>query len=70
MPPKYKQVGTMDTAPDTPKLHKSASTWTRQDLDYLGVDFDYEKFYKIEIPVDNMPPELLAGNLVFASFNL
>ena len=60
----------MDAAPDTPKLHKSASTWTRQDLNYLGVEYQYEKYDEIKIPVDNMPLELVAGNTLLMPSDL
>jgi hypothetical protein len=56
MPQKYKQVSTKDPAPQLFKLNNSASKWTRQDLNLLGVDYQYDKFDAIKTPVEGMPP--------------
>lgn len=43
-----------------PKLNKSASRWTKRDLELLGVEYDYQEF-ESDIGLDNgdMPKELL-----------
>ena len=61
MPPKYKEVSTKDAMPDLLKLGKSASRWGKQDLILLGVDYQYDKFDELKIPVNDMPEELVAG---------
>jgi len=55
----YKEVSTKDAAPEVLKLGTSASKWTTQDLDLLGVDYQYDKFEEIKTPVEGMPPELM-----------
>ena len=62
MAPKYKEVGTKDAAPATLKLSGSASTWKRRDLEYLGVEYLYNEFDEVNIPVGNMPSDLVSGN--------
>ena len=62
MPPKYKEFGTKDAAPATLKLSGSASTWKRRDLEYLGVEYHYNEFDEVNIPVGDMPSDLLNGN--------
>ena len=44
-----------------PKLNQSASRWRKADLDFLGVDYDYENIEDIHIPNVGMPTELAAG---------
>jgi hypothetical protein len=63
MPPKYKKVSTMDAAPEVLKFNQSASKWEKRDLDLLGVDYRYDRFDEITIPVTNMPEELVAGTI-------
>jgi hypothetical protein len=65
MPPKYKEVSTKEASPEVFKLKDSASKWRRRDLDLLGVDYQYDKFDEIKIPVEGMPPELLARTVLF-----
>jgi hypothetical protein len=66
LPPKsvrYREVGTMDSAIDKPKLNKSASKWTKTDLTKLGVDYKYDRFDKIEVGNrGDVPTELVQGN--------
>jgi hypothetical protein len=70
MPPKstlYKEVGTKDPVIDVPALGKSASRWTKKDLNLLGVEYQYDKFDTIGIRVDDneIPPELLNSRHLF-----
>ena len=67
MPPKstlYREFGTKDSLTDVPKVNRSASKWTKADLDLLGVDYQYNVFDDIRIGIEDadMPPELLQGN--------
>ena len=44
-PTQYRVVGTKDpSVEDVPKLHQSASKWTKADLLLLGVDYQYDMF--------------------------
>ena len=70
MPPKsthYKEVGTKDPVADLPALGKSASRWTKRDLDLLGVEYQFDKFDTIDIRLEDseMPTELLNGMHLF-----
>jgi hypothetical protein len=64
MPPKasYKEVGTKDSVAYMPKFNKSASKWTKSDLDLLGVDYQYNAADKIELERVNIPDELSQGH--------
>jgi hypothetical protein len=65
MPPKsaqYREVGTMETAGNVPRLNKSASRWRKADLKLLGVDYDHESCNDIHIPNAGMPAELVQSN--------
>ena len=67
MPPKptlYREVGTSEPAGDGPKINRSASKWKKTDLDLLGVDYRYDVFDDIRIPIEDaeMSPEFLQGN--------
>jgi len=53
----------MDAAPEVLKFNQSASKWEKRDLDLLGVDYQYDRFDEITIPVTNMPEELVASIL-------
>jgi hypothetical protein len=61
MPPKHTLVGTQDPAPEVLKLKTQASQWEKQDLQLLGVDYQYDKFHEFKIPDEGMPVELAAG---------
>ena len=70
MPPKsmvYREVGTKDSSIDVPKVNRSASRWTKADLDCLGVDYQYRVFDDIQIGVEDadMPSEFLESNYLF-----
>jgi hypothetical protein len=68
MPPKstlYRDVGTNDSLTEVPKVNRSASKWTKTDLDLLGVDYQYSMFDDIQIENTNMPSELLESNTLF-----
>jgi hypothetical protein len=67
MSPKYKEVSTKDAAPDVFKFNKSASKWQKRDLDLLGVDYQYNRFDELVIPVTNMPAELVASIFPFST---
>lgn len=56
---KYREVSTKDAAPEVLKLGTSASKWKTEDLDLLGVDYQYDKFEEIKTPVEGMPQELV-----------
>jgi hypothetical protein len=60
----------MDAVPDALKFSLLVSKWKRGDLDYLGVEYQYDKFHKVRIPVDNMPPELVTCDFPFAPSDL
>jgi hypothetical protein len=64
MPPKssYPEVGTKDPAAYVPKFNKSASKWTKADLDLLGVDYQYNAPDKIEMERVSIPDELSQGH--------
>jgi hypothetical protein len=67
MPPKstvYREVGTMESPRDVPKLNKSASLWRKTDLAKLGVDYQYDRFDEIVIGRgdEDLPRELLQGD--------
>jgi hypothetical protein len=72
MPPKSapdRVVGTQDpSAVDVPKLHQSASKWTKADLDFLGVEYRWNVFddisSRIGIRDADMPPELLTSKTI------
>jgi len=76
MPPKRKQyrvVGTKDpSVRDVPKLHQSASKWTKTDLDLLGVEYQYDRFdnipSRIGLEEADMPPELFGSKNLFMTF--
>lgn len=61
IPPKYKEVGTKDAAPDVFKLNRLSSKWTGPDLDYLGVEYQYNEFDEIKTPEDYYMPSDLAN---------
>jgi hypothetical protein len=67
MPPKnpyYQVVGTKESFNDKPSLNKSASRWKKTDLVKLGVDYHYsDRFDEIVFGYDDVPTELLQGNL-------
>ena len=70
MPPKstlYRDVGTKESSPDILKVSRSASKWTKTDLDLLGVDYQYRVFDDIQFGIEDadMPPELLESNNLF-----
>lgn len=66
IPTSYRDVGTKDPLADIPKINKSASKWTKADLDLLGVDYQYHDFDDIQIGKDDdMPSELLESNYLF-----
>lgn len=65
IPLKYKEVGTKDVAPEVFKLKDLASKWRKRDLDLLGVNYQYDRFDEISIPVDGMPSELLERIILF-----
>jgi|SRR5579862_111142 len=75
-PPKRKQyrvVGTKDpSVRDVPKLHQSASKWTKTDLDLLGVEYRYDRFDNIPSRVGledaDMLPELFGSKNLFMPF--
>ena len=60
----------MDAAPDALKFNQLVSKWKQRDLDYLGAEYQYDKFHEVRIPVDNMPPELVTCNFPFAPYDL
>jgi hypothetical protein len=76
MPPNptpHRVVGTKDpSVTDVPKLHQSASKWTKADLSLLGVDYQYDQFdnipSRIGIEDANVPPELFGSNNPFMTF--
>lgn len=61
MPAKYNEVSTKDAAPEVLKLNQKASRWGKQELKLLGVDYQYDKFDEVNIPMNDMPDELVAG---------
>jgi hypothetical protein len=72
MPPKsmlYREVGTKDSSVDVPKLNRSASKWTKADLRFLGVDYQYRVFDDIQFGIESdMPPELLESKNLFVTY--
>jgi hypothetical protein len=60
MPPKslFREVGTKESVAYIPKFNKSASKWTKTDLDLLGVDYQYNTPDKIEMERVKIPDEL------------
>lgn len=50
---------------DVPKLNKSASKWTKKDLQLLGVEYDYKEFGGIDLGIEDgdMPAEVLESNI-------
>jgi len=73
LPPKstpYRVVETQDpSAMDIPKLHQSASRWTKADLDFLGVEYQWNVFEDIlsliRIKDADVPPEVLTSKTHF-----
>jgi hypothetical protein len=65
MPAKYKEVGTQEAGPEVFKVKDSGSKWRRRDLELLGVEYRYDKFDEVEIPVNFMPLELVARIVPF-----
>ena len=70
MPPKsslYREVGTKDASADILKVNRSASKWTKTDLDLLGVDYKYLVFDDIQFEIEDVdiPTELLQSNNLF-----
>jgi hypothetical protein len=73
MPPKsmlYREVGTKDSSSDVQKINRSASKWTKADLGFLGVDYQYRFFDDIQIGIEDadLPPELLERNNLFMKY--
>jgi hypothetical protein len=71
MPPKSmpdRVVGAQDPCVDVPKLHQSASKWTKADLDFLGVEYLWNVFddisSRIGIKDTDLPLELLTSNTI------
>jgi hypothetical protein len=72
MPPKSmpdRVVGAQDPCVDAPKLHQSASKWTKADLDFLGVEYRWNVFddisSRIGIKDADLPLELLTSKTIF-----
>jgi len=65
-PWRYREVGTKDPVTDVPLLGRSASRWTKKDLDFLGVVYQYDQFDSIAIMVDDndITPGLRNGSSI------
>jgi hypothetical protein len=63
----HREVTTKDSSIDVPKVNRSASKWTKADLDCLGVDYKYRLFDDIRIGIEDvdMPVEFLESNYLF-----
>jgi len=61
---RYKDVGTKDPAAEPPALGRSASRWTRRDLDLLGVQYQHDDFDSIDVIVEDreIPHDLRNGS--------
>ena len=58
-PVRMREVGTKDQPTDVPKLNRSASKWTKADLDLLGVEYRHDATVDIHIDDTKMPRELV-----------
>jgi len=68
MPPEsmpYLDIATNDSFAEVPKVNRSASKWTKNDLILLGVDYQYGMFDDIQIDDTNMPSELSERDPLF-----